>query len=468
MDETGVQAPNKRRPLLTGLSGRVLMIVLAVSLIIQLAVVAVLVTNRWSDSLSERLAAALVAVLVQDAAADMQVSDTLRKDLLRVAGVKSIALKTEDYRQLVLTSEIDGGVDARIDLRSAGFFRRFYQTASTLMRGGEGMIQVVGPIQKMPGEFIEILMSEKDLHAMLIQVLIGGLVSAFALALVVGAALFFLLNRMLVQPVQRLTQSMVFFASDPENPSNTLTAWNRYDEIGAAARNLRDLQIRLRNLLGEKRRLADLGAAVARINHDLRNLFATMQLVSDTLERVDDVRVQRAAPRLVRALERGIGLCQSTLDYGNTGTSDPSASRQPLAPVVQEALDQFALQSSALQLRNTVARDLEAVFDSDHLFRILSNLARNAIAIMPQERASLSVSAARDGDMVVLTICDTGPGIPEKALGTLFTAFRGSTSKGGSGLGLAISRELARAMDGDLQVARTGPEGTCFALTLPQ
>lgn len=468
MSAPATKTDRTRSGALRGLSGRVLAIVLAVSLLIQLAVVAVLVTSRWSDSLSERLAAALVAVLVQDAAADMQVSQTLRDKLLMVSGVSSIALKTEDYRQLVLTSDTFAPVDARIDLRSAGFLTRLYETSATLMRGGEGMIQVVGPIQKMPGEFIEILMPERELYDGLVDVLIGALAAAFALALVVGAALFYVLSRLLVRPVTRLTHSMVSFASDPENPSNTLTAWNRYDEIGAAARNLRDLQIRLRNLLGEKRRLAELGAAVARINHDLRNLFATMQLVSDTLERVDDVRVQRAAPRLVRALERGIALCQSTLDYGSARQADAAIARQRLAPVVEEALGQFALQPNPPTIRISVSDEIEASFDSDHVFRILSNLARNAIAAIPVENAEISVRADVVDTHVVVALQDNGPGIPGAAQEGLFTAFSGSTSKGGSGLGLALSRELAWAMEGDLKLARTGPEGTCFELVLPR
>ncbi|MEM7569535.1 MAG: HAMP domain-containing sensor histidine kinase [Pseudomonadota bacterium] len=454
--------------LFKGLSGRVLTAVLAISLLFQVFVVAAVLTNRWTDGLSERLAAALVAVFVQEAAVDDQVSEDLRSDLLMVAGVSSIALKTQDYRQLVLTSPMPGPIDARIDLRTAGFFQRFLATMQTLRRGGEGTLQVVGPIQKMPGEFIEILLPEKSLYDALIDVLLGGVIAAFALAIAVGASLFFVLSRLLVRPVASLAQSMALFAQDPESPSNTLTAWNRYDEIGVAARSLRDLQIRLRNLLGEKRRLADLGAAVARINHDLRNLFATMQLVSDTLERVEDPRVQRAAPRLVRALERGIGLCQSTLDYGSTGTSEANVSRQAIAPIAREALEQFVLQNASLSLSIEVPQDLKALCDSDHVFRILTNLARNAVHAMDADEAALSLSAHAEEERVVLTLCDTGPGIDDAAKESLFTAFSGSTSKGGSGLGLALSRELARAMDGDLTLVRTGPQGTCFALTLPQ
>lgn len=458
----------KRQPstgLMRGLSGRVLAITISTAIAVQLALLSTTLVTRWSDLLNQRLATSLVAVLVQEAAGAKMVSPALQQELLRVSGVNSIALRQEDFRQLVLRDASLVAIDGRVDLRTDGFFMCLIQSIQTLMRGGEGRLQVIGPVQKMPGEFIEIVLPEKDLYTDLKDVLVSGLLSAFVFAALIAVALFWLLRRALVQPVQRLTGSMIRFASDPEDPANTLTAWNRYDEIGAAATQLRDLQLRLRNLLGEKKRLADLGAAVARINHDLRNLFATMQLVSDTLERVDDPRVQRAAPRLVRALERGIALCESTLEYGRTGDIETKASLQPIRPTIDEAIDQFNASTPGLRFHVAGPSEHEAFFDPDHLFRILSNLMRNAIAAMDGGgEIRIDVSASKTGTQ--LTVGDTGPGIPKGVYETLFDAFGASSSRGGSGLGLAISRELARAMEGDLMIQETGPDGTTFLLQL--
>ncbi|MEM9878070.1 MAG: HAMP domain-containing sensor histidine kinase [Pseudomonadota bacterium] len=449
-----------------GLSGRTLSITLSLALVVQLAVLSSVFVTRWSDSLNERLAAALVAAFVQEAAGAKMVSEPLQMELLKVTGVHSIVLKKEDFRQLVLTDGRIVPINGRVDLRSAGFFMRFYEALQTLRRGGKGDLQVIGPIQKMPGEFIEIVLSEGDLYAEVKAVLINGLVNAFAFAALIGLALFWLLRRSLVVPVERLTGAMIRFAEDPEDPFNTLTAWNRYDEIGTAAKQLRDLQLRLRNLLGEKKRLADLGAAVARINHDLRNLFATMQLVSDTLERVDDPRVQRAAPRLVRALERGINLCEATLEYGRTGDIETHAALHPLRPTIEEAIDQFRNGHGSINFDINIATSLSAVFDPDHLFRIVSNLTRNALSALP-DAGAITLAAERQKASVILSIIDTGPGIPDIVRKTLFDAFGKSASRGGSGLGLAISRELARAMHGELTLEQTGPEGTRFDLSLP-
>jgi len=465
-DPISAQKDPSKTTLWRGLSGRALAITLSLALVVQLVLLSSAFVTRWSDSLNERLAAALVAAFVQEAAGTKMISEPLQMELLKVTSVHSIVLKKQDFRQLVLTDGRIVPINGRIDLRTAGFFSRFYEALQTLRRGGQGELQVIGPIQKMPGEFIEIVISETELYAELKDVLVSGLVTAFIFAACIGLALFWVLRRSLVAPVQRLTGAMIRFAEDPEDPANTLTAWNRYDEIGTAAKQLRDLQLRLRNLLGEKKRLADLGAAVARINHDLRNLFATMQLVSDTLERVDDPRVQRAAPRLVRALERGIALCESTLEYGRTGDIETRLSRAPLRPTLEEAVDQFRTGHPKITFHIAVSEDTQATFDADHMFRIISNLTRNALAVVPEDGA-LWIDATQGKETVSVFIKDNGPGVPKHVQKTLFDAFSKSASRGGSGLGLAISRELARAMGGDLSLDHSGEDGTRFKLTLP-
>ena len=67
----------------------------------------------------------------------------------------------------------------------------------------------------------------------------------------------------------------------------------------------------------------------------------------------------------------------------------------------------------------------------------------------------------------MIEIIDTGPGLPPKARDNLFQAFTGSTRRGGTGLGLSIARELARGHEGDVELVRTGKDGTVFAVRLP-
>ena len=141
----------------------------------------------------------------------------------------------------------------------------------------------------------------------------------------------------------------------------------RADEIGTAERELSTLQCELSSMLHQKNRLAALGLAVSKINHDLRNLLASAQLFSDRLVRIPDPGVQRFAPKLMRALERAIAFCESTLSYGRV--QEPPPDRRPilLEPLLEEVHETLGL-ASDLPIRwiSAVERELmgEAADDS--------------------------------------------------------------------------------------------------------
>ena len=244
----------------------------------------------------------------------------------------------------------------------------------------------------------------------------------------------------------------------------------RVDEIGVAERELATLQIELASMLHQKNRLAALGLAVSKINHDLRNLLASAQLFSDRLTKLPDPTVQRFAPKLMQALQRAIAFCQSTLSYGRL--QEPAPDRKPvlLEPLVEEVHETLNLGPDApIRWISAVERGLTVEADYDQLFRILLNLARNAVQAM-ESRASrdpgrdqIRITGRREGAVVVIEVSDTGPGFSEKARAHLFEAFQGSTRTGGTGLGLAIAAELVRAHGGEIRLV----EGTIGATLRP-
>mgnify|MGYP000448142166 CR=1 FL=1 len=124
--------------------------------------------------------------------------------------------------------------------------------------------------------------------------------------------------------------------------------------------------------------------------------------------------------------------------------------------------------------RLTFAADIPADFalmaDKEQLYRVLSNLVRNArqAIVSSGQPGEITVSAQEDATQWRIEIQDTGPGLPAKAQEHLFTAFQGGARKGGSGLGLAISEELVRGHGGTLELTSTGPEGTVFTVCLPK
>jgi signal transduction histidine kinase len=278
---------------------------------------------------------------------------------------------------------------------------------------------------------------------------------------------------MIVGPTNRLTNNMVAFREDPENPARVVMPSGRSDEIGIAERELGAMQRDLASMLTQKSHLAALGLAVSKINHDLRNLLASAQLFSDRLASVPDPNVQRFAPQLMRSLERAIAFCQSTLSYGQVKEPPPDRKPVPLEALVEEVRETLGLSpESQVRWIASVERGLHVDADPDQLFRVILNLARNALQALesraPNEpaRDHLRVTGRREGAVAVIEVSDTGPGVAAQARTHLFEAFQGSTRRGGSGLGLAIAAELVRAHGGEIRLV-DGTIGATFRLIIP-
>ena len=131
---------------------------------------------------------------------------------------------------------------------------------------------------------------------------------------------------MVLRPMRRLTSNIIAFGERPQDVSRIIAPSGRDDEIGHAEKALAAMQESLANELAQRKRLAELGMAVARINHDLRNMLSAAQLISDRLATIPDPQAQRLAPKLVATLDRAIQFCQATLTYG-AGSEQPPERR---------------------------------------------------------------------------------------------------------------------------------------------
>ncbi|MEI8147238.1 MAG: HAMP domain-containing sensor histidine kinase, partial [Alphaproteobacteria bacterium] len=281
------------------------------------------------------------------------------------------------------------------------------------------------------------------------------------------------LHLLLVRPMRRLTETMVSFRQNPEDVSRIVTPTGRKDEVGVAETELQAMQLSLHDMLAQKNRLAALGLAVSKINHDLRNMLASAQLFSDRLASVADPTVQRFAPKMIQSLDRAIALCQATLSYGRASETAPKRRRLPLIGLVEEVSDLMALSAETpIAFINGVSPDITVDADPDQLYRVLLNLVRNAYQALearaPNDSArdQIRIGARREGAVTIIEVADTGPGIPDKARAHLFEAFQGSTKVGGTGLGLAIAAELVRAHGGSMALAE-GTLGATFRITVP-
>ena len=325
----------------------------------------------------------------------------------------------------------------------------------------------------MGGEFVEIVIDEGPLRRAMWRYSSNVLLISLLISAISAALVYFSLHYLFVRPLHRITANMMAFRADPENPARIIAASRRRDEIGIAERELAGMQRDLASMLQQKTRLAALGLAVSKINHDLRNLLASAQLFSDRLVKLPDPQVQRFAPKLMQALERAIAFCQSTLSYGRAQEPAPDRRIIVLGDLVDEVRDTIGLSpESPIGWITTVDRGLTVDADREQLLRVLVNLARNARQALetraPNDpaRDQIRISGRREGAVAVIEVADTGPGLSERARAHLFEAFQGSTRAGGAGLGLAIAAELVRAHGGEIDLVE-GTIGATFRIKIP-
>lgn len=456
-----------------GLSGKLLgLTIVFVMIAVVLIYVPAIATYRinW---LNDRLAAAYTAALVLDAAPSSTVPETLKRQLLQSIGAKSVVMKVGQTRRLLAVSENPDRLHQDVDMRRVDPFNAIVGAFGTIfLSRDEDLIRAIGPAPK-GGDSLEIVLEEGPLRQALLDfsvyiMLVSPLISGITAMLV-----YFALNFLFVRPMRRITANMVAFRQSPENPARVITVTGRQDEIGLAERELSTMQRDLASMLQQKSRLAALGLAVSKINHDLRNLLASARLFSEGLSSLPDPRVQRFAPKLMHALERAIAFAESTLSYGRVQEHPPDRKPVELEALIKEVRETLGLVSDA-QIGWNVAVERGMIIDADYdqMFRVLLNLARNAmqalVARVPNDpaRDQIRITGRREGAVAVIEVSDTGPGVSPRAREHLFEAFQGSTRSGGSGLGLAIAAELVRAHGGEIRLVE-GTIGATFHLTIP-
>ncbi|MCB9962046.1 MAG: HAMP domain-containing histidine kinase [Hyphomonas sp.] len=419
--------------------------------------------NAW---LQERVQAARIAALALDAAPSRMVSDELARQLLHNAEVLNVSEMEDEMHFQLLDSKMPiEGTPYALDLRSTTMTSRVANVFGAFF-APKDRILVISTEGTAEGRIMEVVVPQAPLKADLIAYgqRIAGL--SLLIGLIAATIIYVLLHFLVVRPMRRVTTSVEQFRMDPGSWTRRLNPTARRDEIGRAQNALADMEEAVADAFRQRAHLAELGTAVAKINHDLRNSLASAQLVSDMLARSDDPRVQKAAPRLERALTRAINLASETLDYGKAAPLPPDLQPVNLRATVDEAAAEALSAWPEVEFVNDLPPPRMVEADPEHLHRLATNLIRNAAEAMVSGASlpkRITVTLTPEG----VDFIDTGPGLPASAQENLFRPFAASTRKTGTGLGLVIARELATGMGGDLQLAATGPTGTTFRLTLP-
>ena len=471
-DQATAQNQRPKPTLRLGLSGKLLLLTIPLVMIAGLLIYVPAIANFRMNRLNDRLAAANTAALVLDAAPSGLVPDSLARQILTSIGARAVAIKLGQQRRLLASADLPASIDHDVDMRAMTVWSAIVDAFEIMLEHGDQTIRVVGPA---PGQaqFIEVVIDEKPLRQAMYRFSRNVLVVALLIAGLTAGLVYLALHYLFVRPMRRLTASLVGFHENPESSARIIVPSQRGDEIGVAERELSDMQRDLVSMLHQKSRLAALGLAVSEINHDLRNLLASSQLLSDQLASVPDPRVQRFAPKLLRSLERAIAFCQSTLSYGRAQEAAPDRRVIMVEPAVAEVRESAGLATDvSITWISAIERGLTIDADPDQLFRVLLNLVRNATQALESRQdgdggaQQIRITGRREGTVAIIEVSDTGPGVPAKAREHLFEAFQTSGRPGGSGLGLAIAAELIRAHGGHIHLVE-GTIGATFRISIP-
>lgn len=453
------------------LSGRLLLLTVFYVMLGQVLIFVPTVGQYYRELLGNHVVSAELAVMPFTLPESEKLPAALRSEIIQRAGAEAVLLTLADRRFFFQVNNEPRKVEATIDLNKAGLWTDMAESLSCLLHRGDRTLHVIAPTRIAHARSIGIILEEAPIRAALAAYAVrvietGFFVSALA-ACLVFASLFFVF----VRPMERITEAMVRFRDDPEDSSRIVAASTRRDEIGLAERELASMQRDLYGSLQQKNRLAALGAAVARIQHDLRNILANAKLASDRLEDIDDPVVKNLTPRLVASLDRAVALATQTLRFGRAEEHPPVRKLLALRPLVDDA-GEAAIETRSspaeVAFANRVGDDLRIDADAEQLYRLVLNLLRNAVeALAGRAGGRVEISAERSGRVVRLLIADNGPGIPVPLQARLFQPFATAARAGGSGLGLAIARDLARLHGGEIVLVSTGAEGTTFRIDIP-
>lgn len=463
------------RMLSASLSARLLMLTVGFVMLAEILIFAPSAGRFRAMYFQERLADAHLAGLALEATPSGQVSPALEAQLLRHVGAYGIDLHLGPLMTRMLGGKKLPPVDATFNLDIETPPIMMVRAFRAIFRDQKRMVRITGRSPTDPSVLVSIVLPEAPMQAALVDYSRRILELSIVISLITACLVYFSLQWLMVRPLGRLTEAMTDFRASPEDPRRGVRPTRRRDEIGVAERELAEMQRDLRQALAQKTRLAALGEAVAKINHDLRNILSSAQLVSDRLEDSADPEVRRVAPTLLRAIDRAVGLCRDVVRYARTGEAKLQKSQCDLREILEDA-GQAALAGNGFggseqrRFINLAPENLFAEVDRSQLARVVENLARNAYEAGAGAVTAAATMAPIDspyGAAVRISVADDGPGIPAAMEPRLFLPFSSTSKPDGSGLGLAIVHEIVTAHGGGIALARSGPDGAEFVIHLP-
>lgn len=454
---------------MNSLSGRFLILTIIFVMLAEVFIFVPSVARFREDYLLARLERAQIASLALEA--DDMISPQLEAELLENAEVFNVVLRRDEIRQLALSSPIPLPIYASYDMRNPTAMVLIRDAIMTLLDAEDRVIRVIGNPVRDGGLLIEVTMMQKPLREAMLVYGRNVLLLSAVISVITAVLLFIAVQFFLVRPIKGVVDHMQKYAAAPEDARRIIEPSAGVTELRDAEEALQSMQNQLTGALKQKERLAQLGGAVAKVSHDLRNILTSAQLFTDRIESSDDPLVKRMAPKLVGSITRAVNLCETTLAFGRVDEPAPMLGRTNLSSIVADvvASERLASDGTDIKFNEDVPTSLMIRADGEQIFRVIMNLVRNARQAIAATHTpgEISIKGWEDENTWYISVSDTGPGLPQKALDHLFEPFHG-VRKGGTGLGMVISADLIRGHGGRLELQQTDENGTTFKIELPK
>ncbi len=463
-----VPAARRRVPAF-GLSWRILGLVVTGIMTAELLLFLPSIARFRVTYMEQLIESGTLAALALSATPDNMVTDEVRRNLLNNARVDAVVLVEPNKPRRALINIAPNPQMPTFDLQKDNQLTLIWDALVAMSRDGAYYMRVGGESLRLPKAKVWIVIDELPMRIAMYAFAWRVLALSLMVAMFTAALLYLALRWLVILPLQDLSTDMMAFRRAPEEPGTERAPTGRNDEIGTVDREFQNLQREIRTSLRQKTRLAEVGAASNKINHDIRNMLSTARLLSDRLAMSTDERTRRLAPTILNTIDRAARLASNALDF---------VGERPAVRIVEfDLFDLVAEVGIVLQeqgedrdpnllrnWQNEVAGECRVRADRDLLYRVFMNLGRNAF---DAGATSVTVRGRAEGEYFLVDISDNGPGVPPIVTTQIFRPFTTGGRAGGAGLGLAISRDLVRAHGGNIALVDTGPAGSTFRFTLP-
>lgn len=303
----------------------------------------------------------------------------------------------------------------------------------------------------------------------------------FATLIVLFLAMYGIFRVLVTKPLFRLSRTFRLIADGAEPLGRDIPGARRNDEIGDVtesfnllSRNLQAAQEKIKEAaemekqMMETEKLASLGQLSAGVAHEINNPLGGMKLCFNNLMSLDmdEAKKEQHVAVINSGFDRIQKTVKSLLDFSkNTALQIEPAS---LNRIVEDVLTlaTFAVSRKKILVKKELAADVPNLpVDANKLEQVLLNLIMNAVHAM-QEGGTLTVRTGCDADVCILTVSDTGAGIPDGVLPKIFDPFFSTKGVGeGTGLGLTVSKSIVERHGGEIAVETSGA-GTTFTVRL--